>query len=330
MPVCHPTAVRILSLHIAVYEFDKQQFFKFSPFCENFVGCSDREIRQEGFSLGEFVVNLRLAAFLEVFVRLCSISLIYFHSLRIVFSKSLQTAVFPGVNSFAYCRGHYVVSLVAGVGDTVAHPEGGGRGVFEHISITFAERLRDCLGICINRCKIRCCGIVAAEPYYSSHNVRQPAPALSHKPESSLLGGHSPFVHISLPVHFKAHRPPAVRKTVSSGPDVGCHIHRCALEMVPHRIGHILDSDFFGRFHEKRESLALVIAHCIVNVVVGIPRHFLSVFIRESELALAEYVECRPGAGLAGSHPSEIQWSIGVTETEFAVFAVKPSLAAGK
>ena len=50
------------------------------------------------------------------------------------------------VDSLADCRSHDVVGLVAGVGDTVVDPEGGGRGVLEHVPVAYPEAFRHLVG----------------------------------------------------------------------------------------------------------------------------------------------------------------------------------------
>ena len=200
----------------------------------------------------------------------------------------------------------------------------------KYVSIALTETLWNLLCVGVNRCQPRSCCIVATKPNHSAHNVRKPSAALSNKPESGLLGGNSPLVYISLSVHLKTHRAPSVRKCVSAGSDILCHIHRSALKMVSHRVSHILHRDFLRRFHKQRESLRFVISHRIVDVVVGVPCHFLAIFINESKLALTEDVKCRPSPGLAGPHSAEIERCVCVAETEILVLSVKPTHLSGE
>ena len=61
--------------------------------------------------------------------------------------------------------------------------------------------------------------------------------------ETGLLCGDGPFVHIGLALVLEAHRPPAVRKGISAGSDIGGHIHRCSLIVVTHHVSNILHAD---------------------------------------------------------------------------------------
>ena len=136
--------------------------------------------------------------------------------------------------------------------------------------------------------KIGSGGIVGAEPVHGAYVVRQPGAALSHEPETGLLGGNGPLVAVALAVHLEIHRPPAVRAGISSGSYVEPHIHRGALEMVSHRVCDVLETYLAGRLHEERKALRGVVAHCIFNIVHCRAGHFLAVFIDEGEIAVAE------------------------------------------
>ena len=98
--------------------------------------------------------------------------------------------------------------------------------------------------------------------------------------------------------------------------------------MVTHHVRYILDTDLARRLHEERESLCLVVSHCIVDIVVSILGNDVSVLVLECELAVAEDVECSPGTCLAASHSAEIKRCICVAEAELLVLSAEISLFA--
>ncbi len=100
--------------------------------------------------------------------------------------------------------------------------------------------------------------------------------------------------------------------------------------MVSHHVCHILYGDFACRLYEQRKSLGLVVSHRIVDIVVCVTGDHGAVLVLESELAVAEDVECRPCPCLAASHAAEIKGSICVAEAEIFVLAAEIAHLAGK
>ena len=129
---------------------------------------------------------------------------------------------------------------------------------------------------------------------------------------------------------LESHRSPTVWEGVSAGSNILSHVHRCALIMVTHNIRNVLHADLAAWLDEEWESLGLVVAHCIFDIIVCILSNFIAVFVHESELAVAEDVESSPSASLAASHSAEIEWCIRVAEAEILVLTLEIALFACK
>ena len=97
--------------------------------------------------------------------------------------------------------------------------------------------------------------------------------------------------------------------------------------MVAHHVGHVLDRDLAGRFHEKRHFSVEVITHDIVEPLACGTGGFNPV-LQITELPVAEDVECAPGTGVAAAGPSEIEGIVGVAEAEILVLSAEIALFA--
>ena len=120
-----------------------------------------------------------------------------------------------------------------------------------------------CVGV--NRCQIRCCGIVGAKPDYTADDIGEGAAGLADEPEAGLLRGDSPFIDIGLAVELELHRAPAVRKGIAARTDILGHVQRSAFVMVTHDVGYILDSHFLGRLDKQREAIVGIVAQGMVE-----------------------------------------------------------------
>ena len=200
----------------------------------------------------------------------------------------------------------------------------------QHVAIPHAEAVGHGVGRSVNGCQIRGCGIVAAEPVKAADLVRQPAARLGDEPEARLLRGDGPLVDIFLAIILEVHRPPAVGESVAAGTRIHPHVHRRALEMVPHHVGHILDTDLARGLDEERHLALQVVAHRIVQPVRSGRGDFLPGLIEVGELPVAENVEGAPGPGVACPRTAEIQGIVCVAEGELGILAGEVPHLAGE
>ena len=199
----------------------------------------------------------------------------------------------------------------------------------EQVAVAFTQAFGDLFGVGVNRCQIRSCGIVAAEPDECADGVGEPAAGLGHEPESGLLGGDGALVDVGLAFPFEVHGAPAVGAGVAAGSDVHAHIHRRAFIVVAHHVGDVLDADLAGRLHEERHFALEVVAHCVFEPVGGGAGHFCAA-VHIGELAVAEDVEGGPGTGFAAACAAEIEGIVDVAEAEIFVGAGVPALLPGE
>ena len=199
----------------------------------------------------------------------------------------------------------------------------------EHVSVAFAQAFGHGLGVDIDGGEVGGGGVVAAEPEQGAHLVGQVGAGLAHEPEARLLGGDGALVGVGLAFPLEAHRPPAVGQGVAARTDVGGHIHRGALVVVAHHVGHVGHADLLGRLDEEGHFALEVIAHRIVQPVGGGAGDFHAVlFVGEG--ALAQDVEGAPSTGVAGAGSAEVKRVVGVAETEIRILALVPAQLAGE
>ena len=126
------------------------------------------------------------------------------------------------------------------------------------------------------------------------------------------------------------HRPPAVGEGVAAGTRIDAHVHRRALEVVAHHVGHILDADLARRLDEEGHLALQVVAHRIVQPVRSGRGDLLSGLVEVGELPVAKNVEGAPGPGVAGPRTAEVQGIVRVAEGEFSVLAGEVPHLAGE
>ena len=136
----------------------------------------------------------------------------------------------------------------------------------EKVSVALSETSRNLVCVCVNRCQIRCCGIIGSEPDYASDYIRIVSSGLTYEPETSLLGSDGPFIGIFLSVVLEIHWTPSVRQCVAARSDILCHIHRGALVVVPHHVSDVFQGDFLRRFDPQRHLVLCIVAHSVVDV----------------------------------------------------------------
>ena len=199
----------------------------------------------------------------------------------------------------------------------------------KQVSVALAKTLGNLFNVGINRCKIGCCSIVAAEPHKASQHVGQPAAGLGDEPETSLLRGDGALVDVGLALPFEVHGPPAVGACIAAGSYINPHVHRRTLVVVAHHVRDIFDAYLAGRLDEEGHLALQVVAHGVVQPVRGGTRE-LGTILDIGELPVAKDVECRPGPSLAAPSAAEVQRIIGIAEAEILVGTAVPALAAGE
>ena len=155
MLVSDKASVFVLSLHISINVLHEEQLLKSHPLVEDLLGIFDRESGEVFAYIGIRVSHLAcFVVSLEILARSDLCFLIDSHCFFISLPDFLHHRVLPCVDLCINSREHDVVCLVTCVGNPVGHPESGGRGICDHVSVSYAEALGNLVCRSVDRGKI--------------------------------------------------------------------------------------------------------------------------------------------------------------------------------